>query len=40
MGWNASYGQIALVNTVLEAREIKRLKARVEDLEKQLKIRS
>ncbi len=42
-----AYGQIALVNTIILARheteqdkEIKRLKARVEDLEKQLKIRS
>lgn len=42
-----AYGQIALVNTIILARheteqdkEIKRLKARVEELEKQLKIRS
>lgn len=46
-GMTLAYGQIALVNSIIIARheteqdkEIKRLKARVEELEKQLKIRS
>lgn len=35
-----AYGQIALVNSILEAREIERLKERVAELENQLKMRS
>ena len=39
-GMTFAYGQAALVNTIIEAREIERLKARVADLERQLKMRS
>lgn len=39
-GMTLAYGQIALVNSILEAREIERLKERVAELENQLKMRS
>ena len=37
-GMTLAYGQIALVNTIIEAREIERLKERVAELENQLRL--
>ena len=36
-GMTLAYGQLALINTVIEAREIEKLKKRIDDLEREIK---